>query len=281
MAPPFNKLFESEIMTVKHMRKPMKVMLYSLVPFGLALLALWTLNPMISSTSHASNQSLAAPEISRTDTDRRIERLQNSLNTMPNNSQGYLQLGVAYLQRARETADLSYYDLAESALMTSLDIDPENASVLTALGSVNLARHQFPQAMEWARRSLESQSLNPGAYGVLGDAQLELGLYDQAVQSVQAMVDIKPNLNSYARVAHIRRLMGDIEGAIATMQSAVEAGSPGTEPMAWALVQLGDFYFGSGRIEEAAAHYEAGLINYEDYHLALARLGRVRAAQGR
>ena len=95
------------------------------------------------------------------------------------------------------------------------------------------------------------------------------------------MVDLKPNLESYARVSFARRLVGDVDGAIEAMQAAVADGPPRTESLAWAQVQLGDLYFNSGRADEADQYYQAALQDFDNYYLALARLGRVRAAQGR
>jgi tetratricopeptide (TPR) repeat protein len=65
------------------------------------------------------------------------------------------------------------------------------------------------------------------------------------------------------------------------MQMAVPAGAPKTESAAWALTQLGNLYFNTRRVDEAAKQYEAALRAFNGYHLALAALGKVRAAQGR
>jgi tetratricopeptide (TPR) repeat protein len=151
---------------------------------------------------------------------------------------------------------------------------------MTLLGGVALGRHEFQKALEWAERSLEINPSYAGAYGVLGDAQVELGRYEAAFASFQRMVDLKPNLDSYARVSYARQLTGDIEGAVAVMQRAVASSRPETEGAAWARVQLGDLYFNSGRTDEAAEQYEAALTDFNDYHLALAALAKVRAAQG-
>jgi tetratricopeptide (TPR) repeat protein len=64
------------------------------------------------------------------------------------------------------------------------------------------------------------------------------------------------------------------------MGEAVAAGAPGTENTAWAQVQLGDLYFGSGRLDQAAGLYQAAAENFPGYYLALAALGKARAAQG-
>ncbi|HZA25561.1 MAG TPA: tetratricopeptide repeat protein [Dehalococcoidia bacterium] len=211
-------------------------------------------------------------------------RLGSPLLAQPANSSDDVQLGTSYLQKARETGDPSYYYRAEEVLSQTLDGDANpawlKARAMTVMGAVALGRHEFHQALEWAQRSIEIDPAYASSYGVLGDAQMELGQYDDAVKSFQAMLDLKPDLGSYARAARLRELRGDIPGAIAAMKMAVAAGSARTEPIAWARVQLGNLYFNSGSIDEAVEQYQAALTEFDGYYLALASLGKARAAQG-
>lgn len=259
--------------------------LASNLPYGLALMGLMVLAlaafSILLRDDRTTRPAIDAPPLLHTETDRQIERLQERLEALPADASGYVNLGGAFLQKARETGDPSYYARAEEALTHALELSPDSASSMTTMGVVALGRHQFQEAMDWAQRSL---ALNPkiaDAYGVLGDAQVELGLYEAAFETYQAMVDFKPDLGSYARVSYARKLLGDVDGAIEAMRMAVGAGAPGTEAMAWARVQLGELYFDSGRVDEAARHYEAALEDFSGYYLALARLGEARAAQGR
>jgi tetratricopeptide (TPR) repeat protein len=80
-------------------------------------------------------------------------------------------------------------------------------------------------------------SANP--YGIEGDALLELGRYPQAFAAFQKMVDLKPNLSSYARVSYARELSGDLPGAITAMRMALDAAAGDREGYAWTAVQLG------------------------------------------
>jgi tetratricopeptide (TPR) repeat protein len=115
----------------------------------------------------------------------------------------------------------------------------------------------------------------------MGDAQIELGQYEQAVQSFQEMVNIRPDLSSYSRVSYARELYGDVPGAIEAMQQAVNAGGPAAENTAWCRVQLGNLYFNSGQLAEAEQSYQAALAGYPKYLHAQAGLAIVRWAQGR
>src|SRR5207247_1430810 len=117
--------------------------------------------------------------------------------------------------------------------------------------------------------------------GIIGDAQIELGRYPDAVKTLQQMVDLRPDLSSYARVSYIRELLGDVEGAIAAMQQAIEAGGPVPENSAYTRVLLANIYFNGGRLAEAETQAERALIDDPKYPYALATLAKIDAARGR
>jgi tetratricopeptide (TPR) repeat protein len=213
-------------------------------------------------------------------TDSFITSLQERLTKNPNDSQGHEFLGVAYLQKARETGDPGYYARAEGLLGRALELEPGNFGAMTALGAVALSRHQFREALEWGARAREIAPFLPHNYGVIGDAQIELGMYEEAARTIQTMIDQRPDLASFARVSYLRELHGDEDGAIRAMQQAVDAGGANAENTNWARAQLGNLYFDRGQLNEAESKYREALANYPDYHYALAAQGRVNAARG-
>ena len=262
-------------------RRPLDILSYSLAMLGLVLIVLAGFSLLLSRANLAEITTTTDDAFQlRTATDLRIERLQERLEIRPEGQSAYVQLAGVYLQKVRETGDPSYYVRAEDVLLIALELQPGDSNAMTVMGSLNLGRHQFQEALKWAKRSLETAPETASAYGVLGDAQVELGQYDVAVDSFQAMVNLKPNLDSYSRVSYIRELMGDVDGAIEAMQMAVAAGAVRTEATAWARVQLGNLHFSSGHPDEASKHYEAALRDFGGYYLALAGLGKARAGQG-
>jgi tetratricopeptide (TPR) repeat protein len=115
---------------------------------------------------------------------------------------------------------------------------------------------------------------------VIGDAQVELGRYEEAVETVQAMVDLRPDLSSYSRVSYLRELMGDRQGALLAMEQAATAGSGYPENVAWVRVQLGNLHFDGGDLDAAASEYAAALAALPGYAPGLAGQARVAAAAG-
>jgi len=214
-------------------------------------------------------------------TDRLIWDTQEALRENPNSADSYAILASLYLQKARETGDPSYYSKAQGAVDAALRLDRQNVEALIAAGTLANARHQFREALEIGERARALNPTIPRVYGVIADAQTELGMYDDAVATLQTMIDMRPDLSSYSRISYARELHGDLDGAIEAMQTAVSAGGETSENSAWVRVQLGNLFFAKGDLDGAEREYRATLAVVPDYVYAQAGMARVRAAQGR
>ncbi len=209
-----------------------------------------------------------------------IARLQERIRQDPDVAGAYSGLGLALLQRVRETGDPLLYAQAEVALDEALKRDAQDFDALLGQGALALSRHQFRDALAWGERARALNPYSAQPHGIIGDAQVELGDYEAAATSIQAMVDTRPDLSSYSRVSYQRELHGDIPGAIIAMRQAVSAGNPQSEQTLWSQVQLGHLRFNSGDLRQAEADYRAALEARPDYPFALAGLARVQAALG-
>jgi tetratricopeptide (TPR) repeat protein len=213
-------------------------------------------------------------------TDSLIAGFQRRLKDNPEDFSSYVDLANAYLQKVRETGDPSLYTKAEDLLDRAEKIEPHNPELFATRGILALARHDFGRALEFGERAL---ALNPESaryYGIVGDAQIELGRYEEAISSYQKMIDHRPDFSSYSRVAYARELYGDPEGAIQAMQDAVDAGAPVPENKAWAYVQLGNLRFTTGQLEAAAKDYDLATKTLSNYPPGLAGQARIAAARG-
>jgi tetratricopeptide (TPR) repeat protein len=241
---------------------------------------------VISRISPASRSAIAAPRTSditpggSSATDRQISALQDRLRQQPADQKSATQLGLAYLQRARETTDPTYYTRADGILNQALTVAPEDPDTLIGLGTLALARHQFQEALDWGNRAITANPYKAASYAVLGDAYTELGRYDDAVTTIQQMIDLRPDQTSYARVSYARELHGDMKGAISAMQAAVDAGPAGNEGTEWTRVQLGNLYFNTGDLKRAEQTYQQSQALYPGDVYATAGLARVAAANG-
>jgi tetratricopeptide (TPR) repeat protein len=213
-------------------------------------------------------------------TAQQIEGLQAQVREAPSDPDAYAQLGLAYLQQVRETGDPTFYPRAQGTFHQALRLDPRNFTATSGLGTLALARHDFRRALALGDRAA---LINPGVarnYGVIGDAEIELGRYATAERTLQHYVDVKPELSSYARVSYFRELHGDLSGALAAMQLAVSAGGGTAENVGYVQALVGKLHFDSGDYAAAEGAYRSALETDPGFPAALAGLARVEAAGG-
>jgi tetratricopeptide (TPR) repeat protein len=212
--------------------------------------------------------------------DQQIESFQQRLRSLPSDWRSWGLLGLAYVQKARVTADPRYYPKSQGALDRSLAVRRRgNFEADVGQGALALARHDFSGALAWGRRARRINPYDPNVYGVIGDAQIELGRYRHAFSTIQHMVDLHPELPSYARASYARELQGDVPGAIRDMGLAMQAaGTP--EDRAFAAYQLGELYFSNGRVGRAAAYYRQAAMLAPAYPPPHAGLAKVAWARG-
>jgi tetratricopeptide (TPR) repeat protein len=210
----------------------------------------------------------------------RVMELQSVIATGKARPRAYTQLGDAFFQRNRETADAGYLTRAEQAYRGALARDRRDAQAVVGLGTLAAARHDFRAALRYglAARGLEPDSIAP--YPAIVDAYVELGRYADARRALQRFVDLKPGLASYARVSYFRELHGDLRGAAQALELAVSAGGNTPENTAYVQVLLGNLEFTRGRLGAAAHAYDAALASLPGYAPADAGLARVQAARG-
>jgi tetratricopeptide (TPR) repeat protein len=216
--------------------------------------------------------------------DQAILRYQQMLRRHPGDARAYYRLGDAYIQKARESGDVTYFSLAEQALRKALDIAPHHSGASRHLAYVLYSRHEFQEAAIRAAKAIELDPTDGHAYGILGDAYQEVGKYEQAQEAYRRMIQTQGDLYAYSRLAGLKSLRGDPEGAIAALERAIQEGIAHGRPresIAWAQWQLGSDHFALGNVQEAEAQYLQALQTYPNYYRALAGLAQVRAAQKR
>ncbi|MEL7021606.1 MAG: tetratricopeptide repeat protein, partial [Bacteroidota bacterium] len=196
-----------------------------------------------------------------------------------------LNLALLFMQEARVTGEHGhYYPAALKMLDEAIALQPQDADLLfrtlTAKASVMLSQHEFAEALSIGQRALTMNQYNSGIYGVLVDAHVEMGNYEEAVKMSDKMVSVRPDLRSYSRVSYLREIHGEVDGAIEAMKMAVQAGFPGYEETAWTRLTLGDLYRTYGDDKNAELQYRMTLAEREDYPFAIAALGDLELERG-
>ena len=140
----------------------------------------------------ASEQRAAAPAPQTLSSEQTINTLKAQVRNNPDDTAAYAQLGLALLQRVRETADVGLYAQAGQALDAAIKRDPKNIDALVGQGTLALSRHQFADALAWGEKARAVNPYRAAIYGVIGDAYTELGRYDEAATAIDKMVQDAP-----------------------------------------------------------------------------------------
>jgi tetratricopeptide (TPR) repeat protein len=236
---------------------------------------------VFSATRGDDRRAAAGPRVdvelrAAADTGEEIRRLQAAVR---GGAPREAELAAAYLQKARETGDPSFYTRADGLLGRALARGPADPAELVEAATLAAGRHDFRGALRLARRARSLAPEATGADPVLVDALIELGRYGAAERALQRLVDLKPNLAAYARVSYLRELFGDLDGAVAAMRRAAAAGGPVPETVASVQALLGDLELNRGRPGAARRAYAAALAAVPGYVPALAGRARLAAAR--
>jgi tetratricopeptide (TPR) repeat protein len=196
-------------------------------------------------------------------------------------SQPYNDLAAAYVRRVRETADTRYYDQAQTALEKSLQISPDNFEAHRTQITILIGRHEFAKALELAKAQNKMMPDDVMTYGLVADADIELGNYKEAERAAQWMLDIRPgNVPGLLRGARLRQLFGDSEGAKDFYsQSYPQLPPTQTEDLAWILTQMAGLDLSMGNLAAADKLLQSALDKFPNYYLAIEAEARLRLAQ--
>jgi len=237
-------------------------------------------SPSVTSDSEVALAVVLTPPTGDSASDREISDLQIKIQSAPDRTALLERLGWAYVNKARLTSDPGFYRIAEKCAdaMGSASVTSPAAQLLR--GHVYHALHRFKDAENIARELVAKREFVLD-FALLGDALMEQGKLTEAVESYQKMVDLKPCLQTYSRVAHMRWLKGDLPGAVEIMRRAVASGSPQEpEPVAWACTQLARYEMQLGATKLSAGALESALQFVPEYRAALLLRGRLLLAEG-
>lgn len=209
--------------------------------------------------------------------DREIEVLQKAAEKKPDTLDTWILLGRAWAKKARQTKDPGYWLNVDACAKIVFEQNPRNRLARELVAMVLLEQHAFADAKDAAGQLLLEDGDHLEALGIKSDAALELGQFDEALAAAQKMVDLKPNLASYARAAHLRWLQGDAEAAKSIYKASFDARDPrDPEPFSWVLTEAAMIFWHQGDIEGADKGFDKALEAFPDEPSAL--IGKARAA---
>ena len=109
-----------------------------------------------------------------------IESLIAALEANPDDNKAKLKLAQAYIGEARVTGDHGYYDNASLELLNDvIAAEPANFDALCCKATVLLSQHHFADGLLIAKQALPLNPSSAFIYGLMVDANVELGKYDE------------------------------------------------------------------------------------------------------
>lgn len=198
-------------------------------------------------------------------------------------------LAAAYLKKARESGDPTFFELAEQAAKQSLKLMPTDNRDAELVGvQLAIASHRFPEARREAERLAKATA--PGSLdGVMTTISLAQGRAKEAAKLAEGLVRKVPSSANFATLGLARAASGDDPGAQEAFEQAIEREQAGEKLVsADARTWLGRLWLRRGRTREAIALFNEALRIHPRHGQALglagdaaARMGDFRAADER
>jgi tetratricopeptide (TPR) repeat protein len=223
--------------------------------------------------------AFGAPSTTREGLARRIDQMESRLAAQPGDVGAAVLLADALIRQTRVTGNAGLTLRADKVLQTALREDPGNYEALRMQGSLYLSQHRFAEAADVAEKCRAMRPDDSVNYGLLGDAQLELGNYDQAFDAFDRMMQVRPGAASYARVAYARELQGNLRGALQSMQLAADASEGGdVEAIAWYHAQVGELYLKLDKPVDAMREFSTASAAFPGHPFAVVGYAKALAA---
>jgi tetratricopeptide (TPR) repeat protein len=220
------------------------------------------------------------PHPGETPLDQNIQLCQRDLPTARQPELLLEKLGWLYVEKARAAFDPGFYTLAEQCAACLEAKQPRRPAAMLLLGHAWQSLHRFREA-EPVARTLVAQRGSPFDFGLLGDVLMEQGKLTEAIDAYQTMVNLRPDPHAYARIAHVRWLRGDLEGAVELSRMAANAVGVGkSEAAAWIHTRRALYEWSAGRADLAREGCQWVFQLFPDYAPARLLLGRILLAEG-
>src|SRR5712671_2832712 len=148
---------------------------------------------------------------------------ENRAASRPDDADAWRMLAGAYVQRAVVTGDGADYDRGWKMLDKADALGPGDVRVLQSRADLLLSRHHFQEARDLAEKGLKQDPKNPDLLAVAGDGALETGNLDAAADYYLRLKAITARLTTWARLAHVNEMRGNLDEAASLLQQALDA----------------------------------------------------------
>lgn len=220
--------------------------------------------------------------------DHAIEAFARAIGRDPSFALAHAGLGSAYWEKYIDTKDAAWTARAIGSSLAALRLDPNNAEVHVALGTVYAGLGQFPTAKDELQQALKLRPTSDDAHRVLGDVLAKEGHTDDAIIEYRQAIAIRPNYwQNHNRLAATLMKVGrykDAESAYRRITELQPDSSVGFNNLGVVLMMQDDLAGGlksltrAGEITPKPGTFSnIGTIEYWNGHFAEARAAYQKA----
>lgn len=211
------------------------------------------------------------PEVSESQSDPVIARLQKQAEVNPNSGEVYAKLAEAYLRRGQAAKG------TEAALRV-LELEPENDEIMRLLLNLSLsARELGPRIAQFCSNLANDKPGQSRALNIIGVLLLRSRRVDRAIRFFERATEADPNLSSAAaNLAVCHALKGDDAEANEWRTRAARL-APSDPALSLALAGV---YTNKGQVEKALPAYERALSLAPNSPHIYVEIGRTHAIAG-
>jgi tetratricopeptide (TPR) repeat protein len=146
-----------------------------------------------------------------------------------------------------------------------------------------MGQHRFAEAHDAALELLRTDSTSVATRGMVAEAAMELGRYDEAARLFGMLETYQADLGTAPRLARWAELRGRPDEARRLLRQALDDaarrhGMP-REQLAWFHLRLGDLALRTGHLSEAQHELDAGLAILPGDYRSLGTLARLEAVR--
>ena len=183
--------------------------------------------------------------------------------------------------RYRRTLDPADLSAAEAAVVKGLAAAPGDFALRKFKLRLLLPHHRFEELAREAAALEAERTDDAELQGLLGDAFLETGRYEEAFAAYDRFVAARPSTASYSRAALAKEVAGDLPGALAAFDLAAKTALPADlEAYAWCRARAARILLKMNRYEEAEGRLVEALLRIPNHAPALAAAAEIAARKG-
>ena len=230
----------------------------------------------------SSGASVGLVTAGSTDIATYVTSLQDRLRRLPQDYEGWANLGIAYVEQARVTGNPSFYALADKAITRSLEVRAkDNATAHAADAALSSARHDFGAALDAANEALRINPYHPVGLTARIDALTELGRYREQMNALGLADRRQPGVPVSARYSYAFELRGDLAQASKILDRSAATVQPAqSADKAYLLTLLADLERRRGLLERSERHLREALRLSPEHVPARAGMARLAVARG-